>query len=364
VSRTLGLGDDDVERRQLLTGIAGIAAGAALGPPGPSRRTPAPAPADVGVNLTADLEPLLCGLAPASAAPVPLTRLRSAVDAAHADFAATRYERLGARLPGMVSTALATHADAGADSQAAAALLAQTYLVAARLAVKVGDDGLARTLADRAVQATAGTGDLLTLADAHRQVAIVLRRHGHPVTARRVLLAAADAVEPTGRAGVEQWSAWGTLLATAAYTAAVDGDRDTAHTLIGESAAAARRLGRDVTHHGILFGPTNVAVYQIGIAEVLGDAGTAVAHARTIRPQDLPTPERRGRYWVDVARAYHQWGKHPQCYRALLAAEQAAPADVRYRPRVHRMVADILHTDHPRTLPGLGAFAHRIGLPA
>ena len=96
----------------------------------------------------------------------------------------------------------------------------------------------------------------------------------------------------------------------------------------------------------------------------VGRAGTAVAHARSIRPQDLPTPERRGRYWIDLARAYHQWGKHPQCYRALLAAEQAAPADVRHRPTVHRMVTDILHTDHRRALPELGAFAHRIGLPA
>lgn len=52
------------------------------------------------------------------------------------------------------------------------------------------------------------TDDLLTLADARRQVAIVLRRRGHPDTARRVLLAAADAVEPTGHAGAEQWSAW------------------------------------------------------------------------------------------------------------------------------------------------------------
>jgi hypothetical protein len=32
----------------------------------------------------------------------------------------------------------------------------------------------------------------------------------------------------------------------------------------------------------------------------------------------------RGRYWVDVARAYHQWGKPERCYRALLAAERTA----------------------------------------
>jgi hypothetical protein len=51
----------------------------------------------------------------------------------------------------------------------------------------------------------------------------------------------------------------------------------------------------------------------------------------------IATAERQGRYWVDVARAYHQWGKPEGCYRALLAAERAAPAEVRYRPPVHRM---------------------------
>jgi hypothetical protein len=30
---------------------------------------------------------------------------------------------------------------------------------------------------------------------------------------------------------------------------------------------------------------------------------------RTLRSAAIPTPERQGRYWIDVARAYHQWGK-------------------------------------------------------
>jgi hypothetical protein len=52
---------------------------------------------------------------------------------------------------------------------------------------------------------------------------------------------------------------------------------------------------------------------------------------------DLTAVVQRCRYlvvdagWVDVARAYHQWGKPERCYAALLAAERAAPAEVRYR---------------------------------
>lgn len=39
----------------------------------------------------------------------------------------------------------------------------------------------------------------------------------------------------------------------------------------------------------------------MSIAQVLGDNGTAIEHARTVAPGAIPTAERRGRYWVDVA---------------------------------------------------------------
>src|SRR5262249_36879984 len=120
------------------------------------------------------------------------------------------------------------------------------------------------------------------------------------------------------------------------------------HDLIDESAAAAARLGYDGNHRFTTFGPTNVALYRISIAQVLGDNGAAIEHAKTVRPSAIGTPERRGRYWIDLARAYHQWGKPERCYQALLRAEQAAPADVRYRPPVHRMVEDLLRADRRR----------------
>src|ERR1039457_6712473 len=46
----------------------------------------------------------------------------------------------------------------------------------------------------------------------------------------------------------------------------------------------------------------------------------------------ISATSRQMRSTPDVARPYHQWGKPDPCYRALLAAERAAPAEVRYRP--------------------------------
>jgi transcriptional regulator with XRE-family HTH domain len=351
-------GDDPVRRRELLTGAAGLAAAGALGLPRTARAAQATNPAGA-------LEELLYGHGLDGAAPASLTALRGATETARGLFQAARYDQLSADLPHLIATATATrdHAD-GDERLAADALLADAYIVAANFMVKLNDDPLAWATADRATQAATASGDALVLADARRSIATVMRRTGRPGSARALLVEAADDIAPRGAATPEQLSMYGTLLQVAAYTAAVDGDRAEAGELIAEADAAATRLGRNANHRHTAFGPTNVALYQVSIAQVLGDNGTAIAHAKSINPAAIPTAERRGRYWIDVARAWHQWGKPEQCYQALRSAERAAPAEVRYRPPVRRMTQNLLRADRHGTLPGLRDFARRVGVSA
>ncbi|MFK4273243.1 XRE family transcriptional regulator, partial [Streptomyces milbemycinicus] len=116
--------------------------------------------------------------------------------------------------------------------------------------------------------------------------------------------------------------------------------------------------GQDALLRGTVFGPSQVLLHQVSISHLLGDAGQAIEHARRIDPAALPTTERQARYWIDVARAFDQWGRPDRCYRALLAAEQAALQEVR-RSSVRTMAANLMR--HDRTLPGVRAFAHRVG---
>jgi transcriptional regulator with XRE-family HTH domain len=341
-------GDDPVRRRDLLAHAAGLTGAAALG------WHPA-------AGLT--LERLLYG--DQAARPLALAGLQAATAQAKGDFQTARYDRLAVRLPGLISAATATRDGAASHTRpAACACLADAYIVAASLMVKLNDDALAWTLADRALQAAGGGDDPLTVADARRAVATVLRRTGRRASAGGLLARAARDIKPGPHAGPDQVSMYGTLLEVAAYTAAVDGNRGAATELITEAQAAARRVGPGANHRHTAFGPANVTLYQVSIAQVLGDNGTAIEHARKLSPATIPTAERRGRYWIDVARAYHQWGKPESCYRALLAAEHAAPGEVRYRPPVHRITEDLLHADRRRALPGLAGFARRIGVPA
>jgi transcriptional regulator with XRE-family HTH domain len=347
-------GEDPVRRRELLSHAAGLAGAAVLGVPASGRT-------DAVLNPGRGLEGLLYGSTPGE--PVPLRTLRASAEQARSWFQTARYDRLATGLPSLIATAAATRDSAVGDERATTStLLAESYIVAAELLVKLNDDAFAWTLADRALQAAQAGSDPLTLADGRRTVATVLRRTGRPAQARSLLARAASDIAPGAAATPDQLSMYGTLLETAAYTAAVDGNREAASELIGEARRAATQLGHDAHRHSA-FGPANVTLYQVSIAQVLGDNGTAIEHARTLRPAEIPTAERRGRYWIDVARAFHQWGKPENCYRALLAAERAAPAEVRYRPPVHRITEDLLRADHRKALPGLQAFAGRIGLP-
>ncbi|MFF2812475.1 hypothetical protein ACFVT2_35940 [Streptomyces sp. NPDC058000] len=185
------------------------------------------------------------------------------------------------------------------------------------------------------------------------------RRQGHLARATDIAVRAAQDVR-TGGGSPEptRLAASSSLLATAAYTAAKMGDRQTAHALIGEAAETAK-AGRANADSPTDAGLQQVLLHQLSVHYLLGDAGQAIDLARTIDPTALPTAERQGRFFIDVARCFDQWGKPEQCYRALLAAERAAPQEIR-RGAVKDLAGGLLH--HDRSLAGVRAFAGRAGV--
>jgi transcriptional regulator with XRE-family HTH domain len=343
---------DPMRRRTLLAGFTGLAGTTMLGS----------STALAANDPVQHLENTLLNPSAAAGPPAALAHLKHDVATTRLVFQHGRYADVAARLPGLLSATMATRADS-TDGELAVVngLLAELYTVASGLMVKFGNDQLAWTTADRALQAAMSTDDVLTQATARRAWAIVLRRAGRAETAERMVIETAAALQPVLHRGPDAVSVYGSLLSTAAYTAAVDGDRGTARTLIDEAAEAATLFGSDDNHRFTGFGPTSVGMYQVSIARVLGDPGTAIETARTINPASTPLVERRARFWADVARSFHQWGKPAQCYRALLAAEKASPDEVRYRKPIQRITSDLLGQPAAASMPGLRAFATRTG---
>ncbi|MEK2476639.1 helix-turn-helix transcriptional regulator [Streptomyces noursei] len=347
VDRNLGPeeGDDPVRRRELLAAAAVVFTSPLTGAQTAQASTLAP------------LEDLLLYGTPTAPkdSDVSPAGIAAAVKASRQHFRAARYDTLAKTLPGHIATAKALE-----PVEASATAVADLYNIATRLCIKLGEDGLVAITADRALNSARAGGDALTIAEAHRMVSSAWRRQGHLARATDIAVRASQDVR-ADRSAPEQTrlAAGSSLLATAAYTAAKTGDRQTAHALIGEAAETAK-AGRTSADSPIDAGLQQVLLHQLSIHYLLGDAGQAIDLAKTIDPTALPTAERQGRFFIDVARCFDQWGKPQQCYRALLAAEHAAPQEIR-RGAVKDLASGLLR--HGRSLPGVRAFAGRAGVP-
>ncbi|MEV7214223.1 helix-turn-helix transcriptional regulator [Kitasatospora cineracea] len=332
--------DDEVRRRELLVAATAAVFAPVIGAQ-PAGASPAP---------LAPLEDLLLY----GTAAIPGQRestaetVRASIAMARQEFRAARYDALGQALPGWVAAAQ----DLGASEESARAV-AELYNIAARLCIKVGDNGLVAITSDRALTAARAGGNGLIIAEAQRMVSSAWRRQGHLGRATDIVVRAARELQHDDSiAEPARLAAQGDLYATAAYTAAKLGDRSYAQSLIAEAADTAHAAGR-------ADGIQSVALHHLSVHYELGDAGQAIELARTIKPASLPTAERQARFFIDVARAYDQWGKPGQAYRALLAAEQAAPQEIR-RGSVREIATGLLR--HDRSLPGIRDFATRAGV--
>ncbi|MPZ80303.1 MAG: helix-turn-helix domain-containing protein [Actinophytocola sp.] len=311
---------------------------------------------DPAAALAGQLGDVLLGPAQ-SGAPAPAGVLAEALTVARQEFTACRYLPLASRLPALITAAEATAAQR-VDPQVQR-VLAESYNLATRALIKLEASGLEWLSADRALHAARIAEDSLTLVEAQRLVASVARRAGHHDRAQALTLAAASHLDVARlRPAPEHLAMYSTLHLSAAYAAARAGDRERAGDLLAEAEATANRLADDHDRHRALV--ANLVSHKVSAAYVLGDAGTALAHARSLPLAAIPTTERRARLLVDTAQAWAQWDKPGQAYRTLLAAERTAPGEVRTRNAVRRLVTVLMDSPKQATMPGLPALARRV----
>jgi transcriptional regulator with XRE-family HTH domain len=262
-------------------------------------------------------------------------------------FDAGRYTQVLDALPGLLGDA---HRSALNRTEAGFGQLSVCYSFAVDVLTKFGSYDRARIAADRATVYADLSGSVIAGAEAARHMAIVLRHQGKARTAQQLVTDAAISVEATGLATRAHRAAYAQMLCTTAYTAAQSGNRAEALTMIREAAAAARGLPA-VAPQGGLFPVTPGAVdaYAVGVHWALGDSGAALDIGSRLLPQQFTTPERRGRFHTDMARAWWQWGRPEQTAAALLDAARVSPAEVRARPAIRQIVTD-LRQRHPHVV--------------
>jgi hypothetical protein len=340
-------GDDPVRRRAFLV-AAGLTSAAITLPTAPAA---AGAELDPAVFLARRLAGVLLTAHPGAARPAPIATLRRVLAAAQADFRACRYVDLAARLPELITGAEAAHQRSG--DTVSAGLVARAYNLATRALVKLAASGLEWVSADRALRAAVAADDPLVLAESQRLLGSACRRAGQHDRAQALTLTAADQLDLGG--DPRHLALYGVLMCSAGYAAARSGDHDRATDLLREADTTADRLADHPDRQRTLV--ANVISHRVSAEYVLGNAGTALHHARTANLAQFPDTERRARFLVDVALCLAQWHKPGPAYQALLTAERTAPGEVRTRATVRHLVTDLLHD--PQPLPGLRELAAR-----
>jgi transcriptional regulator with XRE-family HTH domain len=342
--------EDAVRRRELLAGAAGISISLAAGLPA-AAATPRPAQADPAAGLESAL------FSPPAAEAVPLPRLQKGLAAAKADFTGARYGALGEHLPALLAAAEATRdAASGQAREQAQAAVARAYVLATELAFKQHSD-MAWLTADRALTAARASGDPVVIGEAARVLGITMRRAGRPGAAVDLLRQTATQLD-SGRPAEQAVAA--TMLLTAAYTAASDGQRSDALDLMGHAGSMIERASADPGRMLFTVDATAVQVdsYWVSTYNALGTPDEGVPYATRLSAVRWTSAERAARAATDVARMWHRLGDQKRTFAALRQVEQAAPEEVR-RPALRALTASALYG--PSTVPGLREFAQRTG---
>ena len=274
-----------------------------------------------------------------------------------------KLEEMGLFLPGLLhDLRVAWTRFSGSQRERIMALAAEAYAAAGQLTWKLGYTDLSSVCTDRYEWAAAQSDDpLLVLVGDYQRAGELIS--GADWNAALTLL-------ESSRAGIEVdlsyeqpevLAVWGNLHLKSALAAARAGRRELADDHWREATDTARRLGVDRDDYRLCFGPTNAAIWGVGLATEMMDGTTAVARARDLVLPTGTQRERIGHHHIDLGRAWLLHGNRGKALEALNAARRIAPSQTRYHPMVHETTGQMIR-DEARATESLRAFAAWCGL--
>ncbi len=266
-------------------------------------------------------------------------------------------------LPGLIDRAELTAREAKGQERATAFhVLADLYRLAATELRQYGDLDLGWIAADRAMHASAESGDDLLVGASAASMTGLTMAQGEPGAAVELALDAAATIQHAKGSSPQAGVVWGTLHLYAAQAAARAGDPAESRRLLQIAATIANELGTDREDYWLFFGPTNVGIQEAGILVDLLDPTAALRRAESVNPGRLPSVNRRCYHHLHLARANGLRRRYRETVDELLAAERIAPELVRYEPMAREMVRAMLVRERRSSNPKLRTLAERLGM--
>jgi transcriptional regulator with XRE-family HTH domain len=249
---------------------------------------------------------------------------------------ASDFGLLGDILPGLLAET-AILAEDGVES--AVALHVQACVVAALALKPLGVVDLARRAAARAACYAEWFGDPVHVAAAQFATAQTVLAGGSSRSSLDLAERAADRLAPY-TTGDDGRALYGMLHLHAALSAATIGRSEDARSHLDEAASVAPTVTGDPWR--MEFTPANVAVWRVGVALENGEADRAPEYAQEVDQAQLRTVQRRARLCIDTGRGLYLAERPDAAVRALLAADDIAPQEVRTRTSVREIVGQMI----------------------
>jgi transcriptional regulator with XRE-family HTH domain len=299
-------------------------------------------------------------------APYPLVALSARIEGAWRLWhtSANRRDEVGALLPDLLIDCQDTAAVLdGDDGREAHRILADVYHLTQHALVNAAEPQLLWIVVDRAMAAARIADEPLTIAGAAWTVAIMQRGAGQIDAALSLVTDAGQALEPILADGSnEARSMWGALQLHAAITLARAGRDGDAWAAWDRAHRAARTLPKDYHHPWTAFGLGNVELHGISLTVDLWKSREALRRAEHIDPAILPSRERRGRLFVEMARGYHASGDRVSACRLLMRACDEGTDAVRWSPAARLIVDDLTARPPSIVRADVAALASRLGI--
>ncbi|MFC8679119.1 helix-turn-helix domain-containing protein [Streptomyces griseorubiginosus] len=276
----------------------------------------------------------------------------------HASSYAALSDHLARLLPSI--EAAVRHAPAGERAELHA-LRAKAYQAAASSFTRQDQADAAWIAADRALQAAELAGQPLEVVASLFRMAHAFMRQQHMEQAEQAASSAVAVLDPRAAAPAcppEELSLVGAMNLVLAVINAREGNRARTHEHIDRAREIAARLGEDRNDFDTEFGPTNVEIHAMSTAVELGDAGLALEVAQRVDASGL-SPERQGRFLLDVARAHAQRRHVGEATAALLEAEALAPEQIHDHRLAREVMRDLIQLSGARVPEALRDLAER-----
>lgn len=273
--------------------------------------------------------------------PRPLDELATDVDALGELHDAGAFSVMAERLPGLVEEVRAAAVTSGAPR--AWDLLAKTYRGVYDVGARFAYFNLARVALDRVDWAAQQAGEQEAPLRAMRQYqrSLIHMKQGD-YTAGLRMYAAGDRIISAADETRHNLAVRGQLHLGAALLSARAGRTGDAIGYLDEARQLAFRTGEQPGVYWMGWGPTNVAVHEVGVYADGGQPAVAADKGRKIRPPKGWPPSRLARLWIDIGRADLWAGQADKSLDALQKARMAAPQIARYSPHVHETVAGLI----------------------